>query len=170
MTRRALGDAATLLLTAALGMVVEIAAGRLLAPHVGMSLYTWTAVIAVVVGGFSVGHLWGGRLADRLPGRRSGHLAVAWMLGGCALACAVAVPLLHLVAPAMVAEETPPLLGILGLALTGFLAPSLLVGAVSPPVMAMAVREAPPERVGRLLGRLSALGAFGAIAGTLAAG
>lgn len=170
MTRRAWGDAVTLLLTAALGMVVEIAAGRLLAPHVGMSLYTWTAVIAVVVGGFSVGHLWGGRLADRLPGRASGHLAVAWMLGGCALTCAVAVPLLHLVAPAMVAEETPPLLGILGLALTGFLAPSLLVGAVSPPVMAMAVREAPPERVGRLLGRLSALGAFGAIAGTLVAG
>jgi receptor protein-tyrosine kinase len=76
------------------------------------------------------------------------------MLGGCALACAVAVPLLHLVAPAMVAEETPPLLGILGLALTGFLAPSLLVGAVSPPVMAMAVREAPPERADPAVDRL----------------
>lgn len=170
MTRRAFGDAATLLLTASLGMVVEIAAGRLLAPHVGMSLYTWTAVIAVVVGGFSVGHLWGGRLADRLPERRSGHRAVAWLLGGCALSCAAAVPLLRLVAPTMVAEDTPPLLGILGLAVAGFLAPSLLVGAVSPPVMAMAVREAPSDRVGRVLGRLAALGAFGAIAGTLVAG
>jgi len=170
MRSRALGHAATLLLTAALGMVVEIAAGRLLAPHVGMSLYTWTAVIAVVVGGFSLGHVWGGRLADRLPDRRSFHRAVAWLLAGCALACVVAVPVLGLVAPTMVAEETPPLLGILGLAVAGFLAPSLLVGAVSPPVMAMAVRDAPPERVGRVLGWLSALGAFGAIAGTLVAG
>jgi hypothetical protein len=55
----------------AASLVVEIVAGRMLAPHVGMSLYTWTAVIAVVLAGFSVGHWWGGRLANRPAPRRS---------------------------------------------------------------------------------------------------
>jgi hypothetical protein len=49
----------------AASLVVEIVAGRMLAPYVGMSLYTWTSVIAVVLAGFSVGHWWGGRLAER---------------------------------------------------------------------------------------------------------
>jgi hypothetical protein len=40
----------------AASLVVEIVAGRMLAPYVSMSLYTWTAVIAVVLAGFSVGH------------------------------------------------------------------------------------------------------------------
>ncbi len=60
----------------AASLVVEIVAGRMLAPHVGMSLYTWTAVIAVVLAGFSAGHWWGGRLAA-LPTDR----ALAWTGG-----------------------------------------------------------------------------------------
>ena len=47
----------------AAGLVVEIVAARMIAPYVGMSLYTWTAIIAIVLAGFSVGHWWGGRLA-----------------------------------------------------------------------------------------------------------
>ncbi len=38
-------------------------AGRLIAPYVGMSLYTWTAIIAVVLAGLSAGHWIGGLLA-----------------------------------------------------------------------------------------------------------
>lgn len=41
--------------SSACGMVMEIVAGRLIAPYVGMSLYTWTAIIAVVLSGFSAG-------------------------------------------------------------------------------------------------------------------
>ena len=37
---------ATLFLTSAGALVIEIVAGRMLAPYVGMSLYTWTAIIA----------------------------------------------------------------------------------------------------------------------------
>ena len=43
-------------LTSAASLTVEIVAGRMLAPYVGMSLYTWTSVIAVVLAGFSAGH------------------------------------------------------------------------------------------------------------------
>jgi hypothetical protein len=50
----------------AASLVVEIVAGRMLAPYLGMSLYTWTSVIAVVLAGFSAGPL-GGRANRRAP-------------------------------------------------------------------------------------------------------
>ena len=52
-------------LNAAGAMVVEITAGRLLAPYFGMSLYTWTTIIGIVLAGLTVGHWLGGALADR---------------------------------------------------------------------------------------------------------
>ena len=39
----------TILLASAASMALEIIAGRALAPYVGMSLYTWTLIIAVVI-------------------------------------------------------------------------------------------------------------------------
>ena len=50
-------------------LILEIVAGRLLAPTVGVSLYTWTSVIGVVLAGVSLGNFLGGRLADRRPNR-----------------------------------------------------------------------------------------------------
>ncbi len=168
MRIRALGDATTILIASALGLVVEIVAGRLLAPYVGMSLHSWTAIIAVVLGGFSLGHWWGGRLAE--CDRAGGHRRLAWLLAGCAASCLLAVPMLHLAAPVLDGEGVHPLAAILGLAVAGFFLPSLLVGAVSPIVTKLAVEEAVPGEVGRVLGRLFALSALGAIAGTLASG
>ena len=74
-----------LLLSSACGLVVEIVAGRLIAPYVGMSLYTWTAIIAVVLAGLSVGHWIGGRLADGEPTPRQSYLRLAVFLGLAAL-------------------------------------------------------------------------------------
>lgn len=170
MTARGLGDAGTMLLTAALGLVVEIVAGRLLAPYVGMSLHSWTAIIAVVLGGFSIGHWWGGRLAGADCDRRTGHRRLGWLLAGCAGATLVAVPALRLAAPWLDREGVSPLIAILGLSFAGFFLPSLLVGTVSPIVTHLAVAEAPPDEVGPVLGRMFALSALGAIAGTLLAG
>ena len=65
-------------LASACGLVVEIVAGRMIAPYLGMSLYTWTAIISVVLAGFSVGHWIGGEFAGR-PQRQAMRL-VAWSL------------------------------------------------------------------------------------------
>ena len=43
-------------LASACGLVVEIVAGRMIAPYLGMSLYTWTANISVVLAGLMVGN------------------------------------------------------------------------------------------------------------------
>ena len=170
MTARGWGDAITMLLAAALGLVVEIVAGRLLAPYVGMSLHSWTAIIAVVLGGFSLGHWWGGRLAGPGCVRRTGHRRLAWLLFGSAVATLLAVPALRLAAPWLDRDGVSPLAAILGLAMAGFFVPSLLVGTVSPIVTKLAVADAPADRVGPVLGRMFALSALGAIAGTLTAG
>lgn len=46
-------------------MVIELVAGRILAPYVGVSLYTWTSIIGVVLAGISLGNYLGGKIADR---------------------------------------------------------------------------------------------------------
>ena len=57
--------AAVVGLVSAASMSVEIVAGRAIAPYVGMSLYSWTMIIAVVLAGLSIGHWVGGVSADR---------------------------------------------------------------------------------------------------------
>ena len=95
-------------------MIIELVASRLVSKYFGNSLYTWTGVIGVVLGGISLGNYIGGRLADRFepkkiivpllliasfirlrarqPGRAGPYRAVggapaAWLAG--ALSCVV---------------------------------------------------------------------------------
>src|SRR4051812_5200903 len=63
-------------------LVLQMVAGRLLSPLIGVSLATWTAVIGMFLAGISVGNALGGRLADRSP--RPGWLNAALALGGLA--------------------------------------------------------------------------------------
>ena len=61
-------------------LVLEILAGRLMAPYVGVSLETFTGIIGVVLAGIAVGTSVGGRLADRLD--PAALLGPAYVLGG----------------------------------------------------------------------------------------
>ena len=46
-------------------MVIELIAARILAPYIGVSLYTWTSVIGVILAGIALGNYLGGKIADR---------------------------------------------------------------------------------------------------------
>jgi len=155
----------TLLLSSAASMALEIVAGRALAPYVGMSLYTWTTIIAVVLTGLTLGHWIGGRAADRTaaPARLAGMILIV-----AAVLSAVSLPLLRLAAP--MADGADPLMRIGALSMAAFFLPSLAAGTLSPILTKMALDAAPPERRGAVLGSMFALGAGGAIVGTLAAG
>ena len=48
-------------------MALELVAARILAPYIGVSLYTWTSIIGVVLAGISLGNYLG---ASWLTGRR----------------------------------------------------------------------------------------------------
>ena len=47
------------------GMTLELTASRLIAQHLGVSLFTWTGIIGVMLAGTALGNLSGGILADR---------------------------------------------------------------------------------------------------------
>jgi spermidine synthase len=162
-----IGLAAALFVASAGGLVIEITAGRLLAPYVGMTLYSWTAVIAVVLAGLSAGHWIGGFVADRSMRRQRMGLSLAFFgasvssLASLAILNALAEPLLDSGGHAFVT------LGVL----TGaaFFLPALFAGVAGPVLTRLAIAGA-PERAGRILGQMFAVGALGAIAGTLASG
>lgn len=66
-------------------MVLEMAAGRLIARYLGFSLYTCTAVIWVVLAGITIGYYIGGRIADKFNARE----ALAAMFIASSVACVV---------------------------------------------------------------------------------
>ena len=146
-------------------MAVEIVAGRAIAPYVGMSLYSWTIIIAVVLTGLSIGHYVGGVAADRSAQPR------AWIFGGL-----FAASLTTLISLSLLSWLDPVLKGYNALWHAGFLtlgaffAPSFFAGLLSPLLTALALEASPAERRGRVLGLFFALGAGGAILGTLIAG
>ncbi|SHH93011.1 fused MFS/spermidine synthase [Marivita hallyeonensis] len=150
----------------AASMVVEIVAGRMLAPYVGMSLYTWTSVIAVVLAGFSAGHWIGGRLADR-P-RTNAMRATGWALVAAAVTTALASVALRASAEPVLTLLPSPVWGITGLTLAAFFLPSLFAGIPAPLLTQVSLLG--PSRQGQALGAMFAAGAVGAIVGTLLAG
>lgn len=145
-------------------MTIELVAGRVVSPHIGMSLYTWTSIIGVVMAGMSAGHYLGGWLADRFRARATlgglflfsavGALSILWtndLLGGWAFLRGLAWPVrifLH----------------------TGFmfLLPALLLGAIAPLVAKMALYGG--KDAGRVMGGVFASGVAGSIAGTFLTG
>jgi spermidine synthase len=167
--RRPFGYGGAVFVSAACGLILEIVAGRLLAPYVGMSLYTWTAIIAVVLAGFSIGHWIGGRLADPDCDASRGARRVALALGLASLSSLACLVLIRVLSPPLLQAGMPPILAIVLLATLLFLLPSLFVGIVSPILTKLAV-DAAPRQAGAVIGRMYALGAVGSIAGTLLAG
>jgi spermidine synthase len=139
----------------------------MLAPYVGMSLYSWTAIIAVVLAGLSAGHWIGGLLSDGGGRRCRRRVAAALMLA--AFSAAASLVLIRVLSPPILGAGLGPIATIVVLAAALFLMPSLFVGIVAPILTRLAIDEAPSRR-GGVLGQMFALGAAGAIAGTLAAG
>ncbi|MDU8944452.1 fused MFS/spermidine synthase [Ovoidimarina sediminis] len=150
----------------AAGLVVEIVAGRMIAPYVGMSLYTWTSIIAVVLLGFSIGHWWGGRLAERES--RAALRITGWVMVAAAVFTASASLVLRVAAEPVLDTVANPLTAITAIAMLAFFLPSLFAGVPAPVLAIVAMRHAAqPERA---LGAMFAAGAAGAIVGTLLAG
>ena len=143
-------------------MVLELVAGRIIAPHVGVSLYTWTSVIGVVLAGLSLGNYLGGWLADRWASRRL--LGGIFLLGGLFSLGILAVDTLSTAAPA----EWSIILKILALTAALFFLPCLILGTISPVVAKLAVKDL--AETGRTVGTIYAAGTLGSIVGTFATG
>jgi MFS family permease len=143
-------------------MVLELVAERIIAPHVGMSLYTWTSIIGVILGGMSLGNYLGGRMADRRASPRL--LGSIFLLSGLTTLPILGADVLEL----LTTVEWPFILKILAVITSLFFLPATILGTITPIVAKLAIRDL--ARSGRILGRIYAAGSAGSIIGTLASG
>jgi len=143
-------------------LVIEIVAGRILAPDIGVSLYTWTSIIGVVLAGISIGNYLGGLTADRFPQQRT--LGLILLAGG--LSSLAVLPLVGVASN--VFENLPLVARIVFLTATLFFLPSLILGMVTPVVIKLRLRDL--ASTGNVVGKIYAVSNAGAIFGTFVTG
>jgi len=158
------GYAFTVFLSSALLLVLEIVAGRLIAPYVGVSLYTWTSIIGVILAGLSLGNWLGGIWADRGGDGRGVGLVLG--LGG--VYCILSLPGLDWLGDLLQTTGVSLLGAAFLYAAALFFVPAALIGVVTPLLTTLALRLDP--RAGHVVGRMHALAAIGSIAGTFITG
>lgn len=159
-TKRFYFYGATVFIVSAAALALEIVAARILAPYIGTSMLTWSAIIAVVLAGLAAGNWAGGELAQQGKSRRACAVVVGLSL---ASAAASSIIVLATVRLGNHAE------GNAILALLLFFIPSFCAGTVPPMLTKIAVDES-NGNAGRVLGGMYAMGSLGAIAGALFSG
>jgi MFS family permease len=145
-------------------LVLELIAGRIIAPTVGVSLYTWTAVIGVVLAGISLGSWIGGKVADRRPGRSI--LSLEFLLA--ALASALILVFDSNLDSVALSFSLPTIWQVLWLATIVFFLPSVLIGMVTPMIVKLSLNSL--DVTGRVVGRIRAAAEVGAIVGVFLTG
>ncbi len=165
-------------------MAYEMVAGRLVTRHLGSSIYGWTTVIGVLLGGLSIGNFIGGWLSNFTT--RKGLAAFFFMLGSITILTS-----LVLESPANVlsdnvpwfAEHTPYLSEavmmsgkpwwerVLRVVFSSFFPGALALGTISPLLAKIAVdRSVASGRIGQSIGSVYAWGMVGSILGTFLTG
>jgi spermidine synthase len=143
----------------------EIAAVRLLAPYFGASTIVWANTIGVVLVALSLGYWLGGRWADRNPTMRGLCLVALAAAALLAVVPFAAAPLLDLGVEALDEVSAGAFFGSLIAVLVLVAIPVMLLGAVSPWALRLAVDSV--ENAGQVAGRLYALSTAGSLFGTL---
>ena len=142
-------------------LVLEIVGLRLIAPYVGVTIQTSTAVIGFALAAIAMGAWTGGATADRTDPRR---LLAPLMVAGGALVVAV-LPLVRFAGALLTGADAG---GVLLLAFVAVVVPAALLSAVPP--MVVKLQLASLSETGAVVGRLSGIGTLGAIAATFATG
>ncbi|TFV52360.1 fused MFS/spermidine synthase [Blastococcus sp. TF02A-35] len=142
-------------------LVLEIVGLRLIAPYVGVTVQTSTAVIGFALAAIALGAWVGGATADRADPRR---LLAPLMVAGGALVVAV-LPLVRFTGELLSGADAG---GVLLLAAVAVVVPAALLSAVPP--MVVKLQLASLAETGAVVGRLSGIGTLGGIAATFATG
>ena len=143
-------------------MATELLGVKMLAPYFGSSLYVWASVLAVTLGGLTIGYFWGGLLSEKENAKS--------LLFKITLAAAILLAFMPLTANFI--------LGIIG----GFdLVPAILFSSIlilAPPLICMGMvspilirlLSEKVEKSGKMAGRIYAISTVGGIVSTLLLG
>ncbi len=144
-------------------MAVEIIASRIIAPIVGSSLYTWTAIIGIVLLGISLGNYFGGKTIDKNPTQK----VISYSLISSAISISL-IPLLAIIVEPIVFWNISLLLKVSLIAIFLFFLPSFFLGTIFPSIIRLNLNIL--SSAGQNAGIISGLGALGSIFGTFFTG
>jgi spermidine synthase len=142
-------------------LVLEIVGLRLIAPYVGVTVQTSTAIIGFALAAIALGAWTGGATADRTDPRR---LLAPLMVAGGALVVAV-LPLVRFTGSLLTGADAG---AVLLMAAVAVVVPAALLSAVPP--MVVKLQLASLAETGAVVGRLSGIGTLGGIAATFVTG
>jgi spermidine synthase len=145
-------------------LVLELVAGRIVAPVVGVSLYTWTSVIGVVLAGISLGNYAGGVVADRFVARRT--LGVILALGG--VSSLAVLPLTRIMTDYHYPDGTSLVIKIVLMTAVIFFPPAFIISMTTPVVIKLSLKDL--DQTGGVVGRIYAVSTCGSILSTFLAG
>ncbi|MBI4282962.1 MAG: fused MFS/spermidine synthase [Chloroflexi bacterium] len=145
-------------------MVIELIAARILAPYIGVSLYTWTSIIGVILAGIALGNYLGGKIADRRP---SPLILGAIFLAGGLLTVAI-LPATKLVTSANWFGDLPVMWNFTLKTTLVFFLPAFVLSMVSPMVIKLTLADL--GQTGGIVGTIYAFSTAGAILGTFLTG
>jgi spermidine synthase/MFS family permease len=153
------------------GMTLELTASRVLAQNLGVSLFTWTGIIGVMLAGTALGNLTGGWIADRSNKLGSSHNP-RYVLAGSLLFAAGGI-VFQFVPLALITRygffaSYDPISQVLCWTFCLFFVPMFALGTISPQVIRLAVPDV--GHVGQVAGRVYAWSTTGAIVGTFLTG
>lgn len=141
--------------------MLEVVGLRLVAPYVGVSLQSSSAVIGVALAAIALGAWTGGRLADEVGPRRL--LPPALVIAG-AMTC-LTLPLVRTAGPMLQRDDAA---SITILAVLAVFAPSVCMASVTPMVIKLQLSDL--AQTGTVVGRLSGIGTLGGIMATFVTG
>ncbi len=151
-------------LASACTMVIELVAGRILAPYIGVSLYTWTSIIGVVLAGISLGNYLGGKLGDKY----TSPLLLSILFFAASILSLV-------ILPATLLLQTNPLpnsFHLMGRATLYtfilFFLPTTVLGMITPIVIKLTLKDL--GKTANVVGTIYAISCVGSIMGTFLTG
>jgi spermidine synthase/MFS family permease len=145
-------------------MVIELVAARILAPQIGVSLYTWTSIIGVILAGIALGNYLGGKIADKWA---SPSLLVTILLAG-TLATMAILPISKATVAVNWFMGIHLMLDSILRVITIFFLPAIILSMVSPLVIKLTLADL--GKTGGVVGTIYAFSTVGAILGTFMTG
>lgn len=156
---------ATVFITGAGVLVVEIVATRILSPYFGNTIFTFSSVISVVLAALSIGYYVGGRFADKRPSLKVFYaIVLAGGIGVFALFWLQAL-LLPSLGGALPITTGPIIISVLL-----FFVPSFILGMLSPFAIKLQQVLFKDQGIGSISGEMFFYSTLGSIFGSLLAG
>ncbi len=150
-------------------MIVELVASRIISKYFGNSLYTWTGVIGVVLGGISLGNYIGGKLSDRYDPEKL--ISVLLLISSFLVFLILLLDMLleHSISAAGVGTISAALIirSVLLMVILFFL-PATSLGTISPAMAKLALLRS--NVIGGTVGSIWAVSSAGSIVGTFLSG